>query len=255
MPGVRVGFQVDAQRLTAQIGAYARASQDARPKATIVREQMKFFFRALIDLTPFETFAQGREVVHRDLLRAVKPYGGEDGKFSKVKNEGLRSRLVDYLRRRDYDKIRDIFTHLNARGGYYSGYVMEDFNPSLHHRYQSRKGRVESDHRVLTPQVQEWRSYLALLQREVGRARGGWTSSAESVGLRLPNWVTRHAAGGSAAAELEPNRVRFVFTNRAIFIPDYRRAVELALKGREKAMANDLRRMYQGVATHAGFGR
>jgi len=255
MPAFRASFTVNADLLTERMSQYARLAQSDKSKSEIIRDQLKLMLRAVIDLTPFDSLAQGRAVVHRDLDRAVKPYGGEDGSFSKIKSEGLRERLVAYLRGRQYDKIKDVFNHLNAKGGYYAGWKFEDFSPSLHHLWQNRRGRVETEKRVLTPQVQEWKAYLEQLQGAVGRARGGWTKSAQSVGLSLPQWVTRHSEGGAVEALISPGVVQFTFINRAVFIPDYREKVELALAGREKAMANDLRRMYAGLSTHAGFGR
>lgn len=255
MPAFRASFTVNADTLVSRMAEYARLSQSAQPKSQIIRDQLKLAIKAIIDLTPFDTLAQGRAVVHRDLDRAVKPYGGEDGSFSKIKSSGLRERLVAYLRGREYAKLKDVFDHLNAKGGYYAGWRFEDFSPNLHHSVQTRKGRVETEQKVLTPQVQEWKAYLAQLQGAVGRARGGWVKSAQAVGLSLPAWITRHSEGGSVEAIVGENLVQFTFINRSVFIPDYRQKVELALSGREKAMAADLRRMYGGFITHAGFGR
>jgi hypothetical protein len=254
MPGRRLNFTVEATGFSRALARYATEVQNDKTRTEIVREQMKFAIKAIIDLTPFDTLAQGRQAVHTQLLRAVKPYGGENGSFEKIENDGIRRRLQNYLRAGQYDKIKDVFSKLSAKG-YYASFEMADFSPELHHRYQSSRGRVESDHRILTPQVDQWKAYLEQLQGQVGRARGGWTRSADAVGLTLPGWVTRWSAGGDANALIEPGRVTFTFINRAIFIPDYRTKIEVALAGREKAMANDLRRMYEGAATHAGFGR
>lgn len=250
----RMSFTVQADGFTRALANYAREATSSKSRTEIVQNQMKLAIKAIIDLTPFATLAQGRQAVHTQLLKAVKPYGGEDGSFSRVTNEGIRGRLQNYLRTGQYDKIKDVFSKLGNKG-YYSGFTMEDFSPDLHHDVQNARGRVDNDHKVLTPQVKEWNDYLDTLQGQVGRARGGWTAAATAVGLSLPNWVTRHAAGGSANALIEPGKVTFTFINRAIFIPDYQDKVELALAGREKAMANDLRRMFAGAATHAGFGR
>jgi hypothetical protein len=254
MAGVRISFTFHADEFSRALMNYARAVQNGKPKGEIVREQMKFAIRAIIDLTPFETLAQGRAVVHRDLLRAVKPYGGEDGSFSKITNDGIRERLRGYLRSSQYDKIKEVFSKIGAKG-YYAGFEMVDFDPSLHHRWQNSRGHVESEHKVLTPQVRQWRDYLEHLQGQVGRARGGWAASAKATGLSLPDWVTRWESGGSASVRIEPSRVTFEFVNRAIFIPRYRERIEVALAGREKAMAGDLRRFMDGEASHAGFGR
>lgn len=254
MPGQRISFTVHAEGFTAALRKYASEVRSDKSRTEIVREQMKFAIRAIIDLTPFETLAEGRQAVHTQLLRAVRPYGGEDGSFDKIDNDGLRTRLRNYLQTGQFEKIKDVFSKIGGRG-YYANFEMVDFSPDLHHRWQTTRGRVEREHRVLTPQVQEWKAYLEHLQSQVGRARGGWAQSAEAVGLSLPAWVMRWRSGGAVNALVEPGRVTFTFINRAIFIPDYLEKVELALAGREKAMANDLRLMYAGAATHAGFGR
>lgn len=254
MAGIRCNFTVDTSSFTRALGKYASLVQNTKSLTDIIREQMAFSIRAIIDLTPFETLAQGRQAVHKDLLNAIKPYGGKDGSFSKIENDGLRTRLQSYLRGEEYEKIKDVFSRLGSRG-YYANFEMVDFDESYHHVAQDRRGRVERDHRVLTPQVQEWTAYLERLQGSVGRARGGWVQSAEAVGLEgLPQWVTRHRDGGAVHALIEPGRVTFTFINRSVFIPDYEDKIELALAGREKAMANDIRRMFAGAATHAGFG-
>lgn len=255
MPGVRASFRVDARDFSRALMKYAAEVQNGKTRTDIVREQMAFAIRAIIDLTPFETLAQGREAVHADLLRAMKPYGGENGSFDKIKNVGIRERLQRYLRTSQYDKIQDVFTKL-SRSGFYSGWKMVDFDQEIHRTRQDIRGHVVSDYKTLVPQVREWRDYLRHLQGQVGRARGGWVPSAEAVGLNsLPQWVTRWRAGGAVNALIEPGKVTFTFINRAVFMPRYRDKVETALAGREKAMANDLRRMYRGAASHAGFGR
>ncbi len=254
MASQRVHFTVHADSFAAALKKYAVEATSDRSRTEIVRDQMKLAIRAIIDLTPFETLAQGRQAIHTQLLRAVKPYGGEDGSFKKVENDGIRTRLQNYLRTEQFDKIKEVFAKIGGKG-YYSRFQMVDFSEDLHHSVQSRRGRVETDHFVLTPQVSEWKAYLEKLQGQVGRARGGWTPSAQAVGLSLPAWITRWRDGGAVNALVEPGKVTFTFINRAIFIPDYQSKVELALAGREKAMANDLRRMYAGAASHAGFGR
>jgi len=254
MAGIRLNFTIEAESFSRALANYAAQVQNDKTRTEIVRDQMRLAIRGIIDLTPFETLAQGRQAVHTQLLRAVKPYGGEDGSFSHIENDGLRARLRSYLASSQFEKIKDVFAKIGSKG-YYAGFQMLDFSEQLHHQAQSRRGRVETEQNILTPQVKEWQMYLERLQGSVGRARGGWAQSAEAVGLELPMWIARWRSGGSVNALIEPGSVTFTFINRSIFIPDYRDKVEVALAGREKAMAEDLRRMYAGAATHAGFGR
>jgi hypothetical protein len=246
----RVNFTVDATDFSRSLSRYATELRNGQARADIVKQQMRLAVRAIIDLTPFESLAQGRAVVRRDLLNAMHPYGGENGQFDGIKDAGLRARLRGYLRARDYAAIKAIWAKIGAR----SEYRMMDFSELLHHQFQDARGHVNRDHKIWVPQVQEWNQYLANLRGRVGRARGGWAPAAEAFGLNLPQWITRHRAGGSVSALIEPGRVTFTLINRAVFIPRYRQNVELALAGREKAMATDLRRWLAGAARQAGFG-
>jgi hypothetical protein len=182
------------------------------------------------------------------------PYGGENGKFEKINNPGLRRRMIQYSRSGNYDALRDIFAKLGGRG-YYSNHVMEDFSPALHHRWQDRRGRVTQTHNVLVPQAAAWKEYLKDLQGKIGRARGGWAASASAFGLRLPGWVTRWEDGGSYRDSSPPGQFTFTMINRAIFIPGYRQTIETVLTQREREMAADLRRQQAGLISHAGLGR
>lgn len=246
----RINFTFDATGFSRALARYATLIQNGQPKAEIVRNQMKFAVKALIDLTPFESLAQGRAVVRRDLLRAMSPYGGEDGRFSRITDDGLRARLQGYLRAGDYTKIKEVWAKIGSK----STWRMEDFSEALHHGVQDSRGRVLRSQKILVPQVGAWNEYLEQLRQRVGRARGGWAPAAEAFGLNLPNWITRHSGGGSVSALIEPGSVTFTMINRAVFIPRYKETVELALRGREKAMATDLRRWLNGQATYAGFG-
>lgn len=246
----RASFTVDATGFSRSLAQYATLIQNGQPRADIVRNQMKFAVRALIDLTPFETLAQGRAIVRRDLMAAMKPYGGEDGLFSKIQDDGLRGRLVAYLRAGEYGKIKDIWSKIGRN----SGFRMVDFDPLLHTQNMDSRARPRGDQKILVPQVQEWKEYLDKLRGQVGRARGGWAESAAAFGLTLPAWITRHKGGGDVEALIEKTSVTFTLINRGVFMPRYEERVRLALAGREKAMATDLRRWLAGQATYAGFG-
>lgn len=254
MPGVKASFTVEADDFARSLAKYATAVQNGQPRADIVKNQMKFAVRAIIDLTPFETLAQGRAVVKRDLTAAMKPWGVDGGAFpiSRLRNEGLKGRLQQYMADRDYGKIKEIWDKIGAN----TGYKMVDFSEDLHHRNMDSRARPYGDQKILVPQVEEWNAYLNKLRGQVGRARGGWAAAAEAFGLSLPNWITRWKAGGSVQAEIGEGTVTFTMINRAVYIPKerYEQAVELALSGRQKAMENDLRRWLNGQATYAGFG-
>ena len=203
MARTSLNYTVDAAGFSRALSRYATALRNGQPRADIVRNQMRFAVKAMIDLTPFESLAQGRAVVRRDLLRAMHPYGGEDGRFLKIKDDGLRSRLRAYLRAGNFDAIKEIWKRIGAR----SSYRMEDFSEALHHRLQDSRGRVNSDHKILVPQVAAWNDYLDQLRARVGRARGGWAPAAEAFSLSLPSWITRHRSGGSITSSVTPGSV------------------------------------------------
>lgn len=253
MAGIVAKFTLEADDFVAALQEYERVIKNGVPRAKLIKDQMRFAVRAIIDLTPFETLAQGRAVVRRDLKMAMKPFGGEDGQFSGIKDSGLQGRLQAYMRQGDTEKIKDIWNHFKAKGGF----KMEDFSPELHHENMDRRARPYTDQKIFVPQVQEWKQYLRHLQGQVGRARGGWAAAGEAFGLSLPQWITRWKAGGSISSTITDTGARFVLINRAVYIPasDYYKKVELALAGREKALATDTRRWLLGAATHAGISK
>lgn len=248
MPGIRCNFTVDTRGFSLALDRYSSRVQNGQSRSDIVRNQMKFAVRAIIDLTPFESLAQGRAVVRRDLHNAMSPYGGENGQFAGIKNDGLRTRLQNYLRRGQYDQIKDVWSRIGAG----SNLRMVDFDEAIHHGAQDSRGHTRETG-FIVPQVQEWKAYLDRLRDQVGRARGGWAPSAEAFGLSLPQWVSRWRHGGTFNALTEPGQVTFTMINRSVFIPRYQQAVDTSLAGRETAMATDLRRWLDGQATYAGF--
>lgn len=253
MAGIVCKFTLEAEGFVAALQNYEKVLKNGVPRAKLVKDQMRFAVKAIIDLTPFETLAQGRAIVRRDLKMAMKPFGGEDGQFSGFRDAGLRGRLQEYMRQGDTTNIKDMWAHFKAKGGF----EMVDFSPDLHHQNMDRRARPYGDRDVFVPQVKAWKEYLKHLQGQVGRARGGWAASAEAFGLSLPQWITRWRAGGSISSTITDTGARFVLINRAVYIPasDYYPKIKLALEGREKAMATDVRRWLLGEATHAGVRR
>jgi|HubBroStandDraft_3_1064219.scaffolds.fasta_scaffold03065_4 hypothetical protein len=249
VPASRISFRLEATAFVAALDRYLTAVRDGRPRADLIRDQMRLAIRAIIDLTPPETLAQGRKAVERDITNAMSPWGGPDGQFKGIRNQGLRERLVSYQRLGAYDKLKEVWAKIGGR----SGLQLLDFDPALHHRAQNSRGHVPSPQNIMVPQLRAWQQYVAQVQKQVGRARGGWAASADLVGLSVPGWVRQHAAGGSADLLVEEGKTTFTFINRSVFVPRYRETVEVALAGREKALETDARRFLAGLKTFAGL--
>lgn len=249
MPAMRISFRADTTAFIRSMDRYLGVITSSRTREELMKGQLKFLVRGVLDLTPPETLAQGRAAVRTDISRAMSVWGGEDGSFSGIRNDGLRERLQTYSRSGQYDKMKEVWAAIGAG----SSVKLLDFSPELHHSVQNDRGRVPSSQGVMVPQRMEWRAYLAKIQGQVGRARGGWAAAAQMVGLTVPEWVSRHAAGGSATADYAGGRTTFTFTNRAIFIPRYAQNVELAISGRQKAMETEVRRFLQDAKTWAGL--
>lgn len=250
MPGGKViSFRIEATGLTAALSRYLAAVQNGRDRSELIRDQMRFAVRAIIDLTPPNTLAEGRAAVKRDISNAMSPWGGEDGQFRGIKNEGLRGRLVEYQRLGEYDKLKEVWAKIGAR----SPLQLLDFEPALHHRVQDARGHVNTPQNIMVPQLRAWKDYVSRIQDKVGRARGGWAASADLVGLAIPQWVRRHDGGGSANLNITPGTATYTFINNAVFVPRYQQSVEVALAGREKAMETDARRFLGGATTYAGL--
>lgn len=251
MPGgVRISFTVKADSFTLALARYLAVVENGKSKQELIAGQLKFLIRGIMDLTPPETLAQGRAAAKSDIRRAMSPWGGEKGEFASIRNEPLRERLQSYQRLGQYDKLWEVWSKI----GQASSLQMKDFDPALHHSAQNDRGRVPTDQGIIIPQLRAWKAYVTQVQGKVGRARGGWAASALALGLTVPGWVSRHISGGSFSVQSDARVTTFTMINRAVFIPRYRQNIDLALEGREKALATDVRRFLAGAKTYARLG-
>jgi len=241
MPGgIATSFTVDLTGFNQAMSRYLGFEQ-----------QLKLLMREVIDVTPFDSLAQGRAVVKRDLYAAMKPYGGEDGAFLGINSLSLRSRLQGYMEKKDYDSIRKIFEKVGKN----SGFQLVDFDVNRHYDNMNADGHPRADLNVWVLQVEEWKQYLEHLRGQVGRARGGWANAARHFGLALPAWVTRWAGGGYIQLDIAGPIMSYTMVNRGAFFRSghYKDKVEYALAQREKYMEADVRRYLSGAASNVGF--
>lgn len=248
--GVRTNFTVDLTGFNQALSRYLGHVQPDK-LVPVFEQQLKLMMREVIDVTPFESLAQGRSIVKRDLYAAMKPYGGEDGSFSGINSLALRARLAGYMAKKDYDSIKQVFSKVGKK----SGFQLVDFDVNRHYQNMNADGHPRDDLMVWVLQVDQWKQYLEHLRGQVGRARGGWANAARHFGLSLPAWVTRWAGGGYIELNISGAILTYTMVNRGAFFRNahYKDKIEYALAQREKYMEADLRRYLAGAASNAGF--
>lgn len=161
--------------------------------AKAVRFQMGKLVARVAKLTPPRSLAQGRRAVKRDIINAVRPVD------DLLKTGGLYDKpsIRKMIRRRNHDEIDRFFTRIKSR------YTIERFSPTLHERMRDRRGRVQTDKRVLTADVQQLREYITKKQGHVGMGRGGWVSALKKLRQAAPAWAARWAIAGDFEDRLE----------------------------------------------------
>lgn len=210
----------------------------------LLKEEMRLLLRDVIAFTPPKTQAQGRAAVDLDLSRNAAPLDPEKIKIP---------RMATLVRKRDIEGIQKFAD--NIKGGFFQGRkllrTVEDVRAE-HRKNRTRWGRVKSDKRNMAL-LNVWRKYAREVQSRVGFAKAGWLRAAEGVGLKLPNFVTRHGtnAPGQYIAPT-PQRLVIESINRSSKIPDYERTVAAATKRRINSIKSELARLLKGGKSRRG---
>lgn len=210
----------------------------------LLKEEMRLLLRDVVSFTPPKTQAQGRKAVDADLRRNAAPLDAQKIKIP---------RMAELVRKRDVEAIQKFAD--NIKGGFFNRrrllQTTEDIQAE-HRRNRTRYGRVRSDKRNMAL-LSVWRKYTREVQDRVGFAKAGWLRAAEGVGLKLPNFVTRHA-GNAPGQYIAPTPQKLVIEsiNRSSKIPNYDRTVAAATKRRVNSIKSELNRLLRGGKSRRG---
>lgn len=210
----------------------------------LLKEEMRLLLRDVLSFTPPKTQAQGRKAVDNDLRLNAYPLDPQ-----KIKMK----RLADVVRKRDVEAIQKIAD--NLKGGFFQRRTLLQTTDDIraqHRKNRTRYGRIRKDRRNMAL-LSVWRKYTREIQDKVGMAKAGWLRAAEGVGLKLPNFVTRHA-GTSPSQYIAPtpNRLIIESINGASKIPNYDRVVTDATKRRVNSIKSELNRLLRGGKSRRG---
>lgn len=210
----------------------------------LLKEEMRLLLRDVVSFTPPKTQAQGRAAVYTDLARNAAPLDPQ-----KIKMK----RMADVVRKRDVEAIQKIAD--NLKGGFFQRRTLLQTTDDIraqHKKNRTRYGRIRKDMRNMAL-LSVWRKYTREVQDRVGFAKAGWLRAAEGVGLKLPNFVTRHA-GNAPGQYIAPTPQKLVIEsiNRSSKIPNYDRTVADATKRRVNSIKSELNRLLRGGKSRRG---
>ena len=210
----------------------------------LLKEEMRLLLRDVVSFTPPKTMAQGRAAVYTDLARNAAPLDPQ-----KIKMK----RMAEVVRKRDVEAIQKIAD--NLKGGFFQRRTLLQTTDDIraqHKKNRTRYGRIRKDMRNMAL-LSVWRKYTREVQDRVGFAKAGWLRAAEGVGLKLPNFVTRHA-GNAPGQYIAPTPQKLVIEsiNRSSKIPNYDRTVAAATKRRVNSIKSELNRLLRGGKSRRG---
>lgn len=194
----------------------------------VVRDQVSLFLRQAIQITPPKTLAQGRKAAAKDINRAVSPLTEDDFKSESIK------RLI---RNRDKVGLEVVLPKIRK------GWSLVAFSPDLHTGARNKGGHVGRTFKRATLDYAQWKKYVALVQKRVGRMKAAWLPALRAVGGTYnKSWVVRHQSpSGFYDNNLAKNNPSFTAYNAAKGIKSLARIFQAALRIRAKKMANDLK--------------
>lgn len=132
---------------------------------------------------------QGQNAVARDIRRLFVAF--EDMEIGKGDSR-LGKSLWKLLRAGNYGTALQVL----EKAGLTFAHIERLATAETLNRFRDRRGRVPRGPRVL---VVDKRSIARLVRQQqglVGRAKAGWKTAADALGLRLPRWIARHSEPG-----------------------------------------------------------
>jgi hypothetical protein len=238
----------------------------------LLKEEMRLLLRDIVKFTPPQKgHAQGRNAIKGDLFGGKRKSGARYSSIGLFQRIGTSTLAVP--ERAQKSGAATYAVNLGWEGGKRVRIYKKFWQPeasvsqmrAFHKRFQDpRTGRVGfvsqsviGRHRV---QDQMWVSnaaasaYFKLLADRVGLARAGWGSAAAAVGLRLPQWVSKHkGANLGSYSPPSPNNLQIVATNTSTKIPNYfERHVYPAMRSRVRSIQSELTRLLSGGKSRRG---
>lgn len=159
----------------------------------VINEEFPFLVGKIIDFTPPNTLAQGRQAVATDISKVMRPFNPAD-----IKTEGIR----EIVQRQDIAAFNIVASR--AKAGPMMGARAIPFDPAFHITQRTQRGRVGGHDRnqvVLGADASLLKKYIKAVQDRVGYAKSGWLAALHLVGGTAANYIERQGQGGGAAVD------------------------------------------------------
>lgn len=225
---MNVPITLDRPALNAALRQFIRDTGRAVGRA--VKQQAKLFLRDLIGATPpfgkhafrrdgndlgaGESYAEqraiGERATRRDVKKVYRKFSVLLRWFERHGQAHLAHYLGQLMERGDANEITKVLR--NLRGTNISRVTVRQMvEPAIHEARRNNRGRVTrkgSDLFVLNERSLD--QYIDEKVSHVGRAKAGWITAAQGLGLpNLPMWIRRHSTPGmfvdDSSDELAPS--------------------------------------------------
>lgn len=179
----------------------------------------------------------GVAAVEGDIKRGFAP--ADDLKaFEHIKNQKTRQDVQNYMAQGRYSAARILLTRMGI-----STNLVAAANSQLHSRMRDARGRVRRGKTLLVMKKASIAALIKEKQAEVGKAKSGWVPAAQSLGVKLPGWVTRHHGSGIYRENKRQDFSSITVGNTVGFIQSAGarlNVMERALKRRSESMRNQM---------------
>lgn len=115
---------------------------------------------------------------------------------------------------------------------------------NLHQRFRNKRGSVTRNRvTVIVTDTRELQSYVKKMQKRVGLLASGWVTAAARLGVKLPEWITRHGGGnGAISVEVGADKLMIIISNKVKYgaANDLQRRVNYVSMYRKNALRRRL---------------
>lgn len=245
-------FQFDQNDFAKQINQLGRLVR--KDAATLLRDQTRLFVADAAALTPptsdtplgaagasrrvsslpglsLAARKQGQDAVARDIRKLFLAF--EDLQMAQGESK-LAVNLRALFRASNYGTALQVLERCGVRvDSIEARATVETLN-----RHRDRRGRVIRGRRVL---VRDGRSILRLIrqqQGEVGRAKAGWKTAADALGLKLPRWIAKHNEPGIFSATGTGDKMAYVVGNALGYAQKMDRTAQIMARAYRNRLRN-----------------
>jgi hypothetical protein len=233
-------FSADIERLVRETG---------RTALDVVLQEGKLLEQDLVKLTPpfgsapsTESFNAQRKVgenaVERDVKRVFHIVD-----LDSIRSDRLRDRLRELVRKQDLAGIKAALKDAKIK----VNDVVREASADIHEKFRDSRGRVQRPKWIWVASDRSLKRYLKAAKAMVGKAKAGWAAGAQALGVRLPNWITRHGSGGgSVQIDRNPQSPQITIRNAVPYIQTAGgdlKVVETAIRNRMRNIRVKLERL------------